>query len=416
MPLPSPYRNPGRWRAVVFRQEVRHGTAGCLLSLVLLAPLLVREWGLMPVVAAVVFYSSVVVPALTGYFSFPKLLLRLTRSLCAVFVRPSLSTPCHAFSYLSAWVASFRAWAAWAARGVVVSMKFVIICVVRACVVLPLSVCVGVGVLCHQTYLALHGVRITCNQIVFFLMLQEVVTPRAHLTALYFVLFYTVLLYIYRALFGRQWTRGVQVGGQSQDLARLAVWYIANRLGRGVAMSFVLVMFTVQFTHVEPDLAFISVTFPYYMLTSHRWSGEERIVSWIRALRLPVLEEEEDFWIPLGALALPMVASLGIGIIAAPSRPWLAVVGCYTNLLVPGLLMARRVAGRDSPPAVVLTACRRATPEELAERPTCPVCLDEMRQARVTPCHHLYHAACLASCLAHSTLCPLCKQPIITDP
>ncbi|XP_045108658.1 uncharacterized protein LOC123503178 isoform X4 [Portunus trituberculatus] len=370
----------------------------------------------MPVVAAVVFYSSVVVPALTGYFSFPKLLLRLTRSLCAVFVRPSLSTPCHAFSYLSAWVASFRAWAAWAARGVVVSMKFVIICVVRACVVLPLSVCVGVGVLCHQTYLALHGVRITCNQIVFFLMLQEVVTPRAHLTALYFVLFYTVLLYIYRALFGRQWTRGVQVGGQSQDLARLAVWYIANRLGRGVAMSFVLVMFTVQFTHVEPDLAFISVTFPYYMLTSHRWSGEERIVSWIRALRLPVLEEEEDFWIPLGALALPMVASLGIGIIAAPSRPWLAVVGCYTNLLVPGLLMARRVAGRDSPPAVVLTACRRATPEELAERPTCPVCLDEMRQARVTPCHHLYHAACLASCLAHSTLCPLCKQPIITDP
>ncbi|MPC81019.1 hypothetical protein E2C01_075619 [Portunus trituberculatus] len=55
----------------------------------------------MPVVAAVVFYSSVVVPALTGYFSFPKLLLRLTRSLCAVFVRPSLSTPCHAFSYLS---------------------------------------------------------------------------------------------------------------------------------------------------------------------------------------------------------------------------------------------------------------------------------------------------------------------------
>ncbi|KAK8395965.1 hypothetical protein O3P69_005213 [Scylla paramamosain] len=314
------------------------------------------------------------------------------------------------------WAASLRAWAAWTARGVVVGVKFVIICVVRACLVLPLSVCVGVGVLCHQTYLALHGVRITCNQIVFFLMLQEVVTPWAHLTALYFVLFYTVLLYIYRALFGRQWTRGVQVGGQSRDLARLAVWYIATRLGRGVAMSFVLVMFTVQFTHVEPDLAFISVTFPYYMLTAHRWSGQERIVSWIRALRLPLLEEEEDFWVPLGALALPVAASLGVGVMAAPSRPWLAVVGCYTNLLVPCLLIARRVAGRDSPPAMVLTACRRATPEEVAERPTCPVCLDEMRQARVTPCHHLYHAACLASCLAHSVLCPLCKQPIITEP
>ena len=74
--------------------------AGCLLSLVLLAPLLVREWGLTPVVAAVVFYSSVVVPALTGYFSFPKLLLRLARSLAAVFLYPSLSAPCHAFAHL----------------------------------------------------------------------------------------------------------------------------------------------------------------------------------------------------------------------------------------------------------------------------------------------------------------------------
>lgn len=72
---------------------------------------------------------------------------------------------------------------------------------------------------------------------------------------------------------GRHWARAVQVG-QSRDLARLAVWYIATRLGRGVAMSFVLVMFTLQFSHVEPDLTFISVTFPYFMLTNHRWSGQ----------------------------------------------------------------------------------------------------------------------------------------------
>lgn len=39
------------------------------------------------------------------------------------------------------------------------------------------------------------------RQVVFFLMMQEVVTPWAHLTALYFLLFYTVLHYIHRALF-----------------------------------------------------------------------------------------------------------------------------------------------------------------------------------------------------------------------
>lgn len=65
----------------------------------------------------------------------------------------------------------------------------------------------------------------------------------------------------------------VQVG-QSRDLARLAVWYIATRLGKGVAMSFVLVMFTLQFSHVEPDLTFISITFTYFVLTQHKWTGQ----------------------------------------------------------------------------------------------------------------------------------------------
>lgn len=139
MPLPSPYRNPGRWRAVVFQQEVRHGTAGearvryvipakfvniatvlavlnkvsvvcsdtgaaaserawaggnrgaflcsdvfpagCLLSLVLLAPLLVPEWGVGRVLAGVLLYSCLLVPAVTNYFSISRLLLRLARAL-----------------------------------------------------------------------------------------------------------------------------------------------------------------------------------------------------------------------------------------------------------------------------------------------------------------------------------------------
>lgn len=44
-----------------------------------------REWGLTPVLMGIVFYSGVIVPALTGYFSFAKLLLRVVRSLLAVF-------------------------------------------------------------------------------------------------------------------------------------------------------------------------------------------------------------------------------------------------------------------------------------------------------------------------------------------
>ncbi|XP_050686087.1 RING finger protein 145-like isoform X1 [Eriocheir sinensis] len=411
MPLPSPYRNPGRWRAVVFRQEVRHGTAGCLLSLILLAPLLVREWGLTPVVVGIVFYSGVIVPALTGYFSFAKLLLRVVRSLLAVFFALPSTASTNGYAHFRGWATSLGRWAAGAVRGVVVGVRFLLVGVVRACVVLPVALSVAVTLAIHETYMSLYGARITANQVVFFLMVQELVTPWAHLTSLYFLLFYTVLVYIHRALFGRHWAMRVQVG-QSHDLARLAVWYIATRLGKGVAMSFVLVMFTLQFSHVEPDLTFISITFTYFILTQHKWTGEERIITWIRALRLPPLEEEEDFWVPLGALVLPLVMSAGVAVVVAPSRPWLVVVAAYTNLLVPGLVVAQRVAGRDSPHAAVLTACRKATPKELEDRPTCPVCLEELRQARVTPCLHLYHASCLASCLAHSSLCPLCKQHI----
>ncbi|KAG0726906.1 RING finger protein 145 [Chionoecetes opilio] len=384
------YRNPGRWRAVVFRQEVRHGTAGCLLSLVLLAPLLVREWGLTPVVVGIVFYSSVVVPALTGYFSFTKLLFRIYRT-TVVFLL-SLPASANGHARLSEWAASVGGWAVRVARGAMVGVRFMLVGLVRACVVLPLTLGVGVALVFHHTYMTLHGARITAS--------QELVTPWAHLTSLYFVLFYTVLLYIYRALFGRPVTwLGTECGK----------W---RPVGKGWAISFGVGLFTFQCSSYRPNLTFIAVTFPYFMLTQHRWSGEEGIVRWIRALRLPLLEEEEAFWVPLGAHTLPIAASLVVGVMVVPVRPWLVFVAAYTNLIVPGLLMARKVAGRDSPHAAVITTCRRATPEELEEHPTCPVCLEELRQARVTPCLHLYHAACLASCLAHSSLCPLCKQPI----
>lgn len=39
----------------------------------------------------------------------------------------------------------------------------------------------------------------------------------------------------------------------------------------------------------------------------------------------------------------------------------------------------------------------------------CAVCLSPMNFARVTPCNHLFHPACLKQCLRSSLQCPLCK-------
>nr|XP_053655330.1 E3 ubiquitin-protein ligase HRD1-like isoform X1 [Cherax quadricarinatus]XP_053655331.1 E3 ubiquitin-protein ligase HRD1-like isoform X1 [Cherax quadricarinatus] len=403
MPLPSPYRNPGRWRAVVFQQEVRHGTAGCLLSVVLLAPLLVPEWGVAPVGALVLVYSCVLVPAVTNYYSFSRLLIRLARALIHGWNKGRSAVHTGLVASLG-WVV------VWVAHWTQVFLWHVLSMVVRALVV-PLVVVGCILQLLHRLYLTFHGPRTTSNQVVFFLLVQQLVTPQAYLTALYFLLFYTILHYLHKALFTRHWVQ-TQQAREAQDLLRLMAWYITVRLGKGVAMSFVLVMFTLQFSHVEPDLVYIASTFIYFVITQRKWTGNERIVSWCRALQVGLLEEEEEFWVPLLLRWLPVAASLCVGALVVPSWPLLVVVAAYTNLLVPGILLADEYLAHQARYSVLTTRCRRATPQEVAEDSMCPVCLDQVRQGRVTPCGHLYHASCLRKCLLLSPLCPLCKQTI----
>ncbi|XP_071552496.1 uncharacterized protein [Panulirus ornatus] len=406
MPLPSPYRNPGRWRAVVFQREVRHGTAGCLLSLVLLAPLLVRTWGLGRVVAAVLLYSCLLVPALTNYFSASRLFLRLLRSI------QNVASPPRSTFYTSLTV-SLGSAVSRAAYWVGAFVRQVLRCLLKA-ITMPFVFIFGCVVpVLHAVYLAFDGFRITSNQVVFFLMMQQLMTPLAHLTALYFLLFYTVLHYIHKALFTRQWVRLVETTRLREDVARLTAWYVAARLGKGVAMSFVLVMFTLQFNHVEPDLLYMAVTFLYFVITQRKWTGNERIVSFIRALRLDLLEEEEEFWVPLLLRGVPLAASACTAVLlAAASSPRLVVVAAYTNLLVPGQLLRQEYMTHATQHIVLSTKCSRATPQEASSHSPCPVCLEDLRQARVTPCGHYYHVACLRRCLLMSPLCPLCKQVI----
>ncbi|XP_071552501.1 uncharacterized protein [Panulirus ornatus] len=369
MPLPSPYRNPGRWRAVVFQREVRHGTAGCLLSLVLLAPLLVRTWGLGRVVAAVLLYSCLLVPALTNYFSASRLFLRLLRSI------QNVASPPRSTFYTSLTV-SLGSAVSRAAYWVGAFVRQVLRCLLKA-ITMPFVFIFGCVVpVLHAVYLAFDGFRITSNQT-------------------------------------RQWVRLVETTRLREDVARLTAWYVAARLGKGVAMSFVLVMFTLQFNHVEPDLLYMAVTFLYFVITQRKWTGNERIVSFIRALRLDLLEEEEEFWVPLLLRGVPLAASACTAVLlAAASSPRLVVVAAYTNLLVPGQLLRQEYMTHATQHIVLSTKCSRATPQEASSHSPCPVCLEDLRQARVTPCGHYYHVACLRRCLLMSPLCPLCKQVI----
>ena len=55
-----------------------------------------------------------------------------------------------------------------------------------------------------------------------------------------------------------------------------------------------------------------------------------------------------------------------------------------------------------------------ANPSHNDDHPTCCTCMTSVDPAgaRRLPCSHAFHPECLARCLQHSALCPLCKVPV----
>eukprot|EP00094_Tigriopus_californicus_P010015 TCALIF_09658-PA protein Name:"Similar to AMFR E3 ubiquitin-protein ligase AMFR (Homo sapiens)" AED:0.08 eAED:0.08 QI:0/0.33/0.5/0.75/1/1/4/48/245 len=45
--------------------------------------------------------------------------------------------------------------------------------------------------------------------------------------------------------------------------------------------------------------------------------------------------------------------------------------------------------------------------------PTCPICLDDMDEGRMTPCNHCFHGICLRRSLKISPKCPKCRQDLV---
>jgi hypothetical protein len=42
----------------------------------------------------------------------------------------------------------------------------------------------------------------------------------------------------------------------------------------------------------------------------------------------------------------------------------------------------------------------------------CSICLQDMENAKITPCNHFYHEMCLRKWLSTKTDCPLCSEKI----
>ena len=58
-----------------------------------------------------------------------------------------------------------------------------------------------------------------------------------------------------------------------------------------------------------------------------------------------------------------------------------------------------------------------ASAEQLAQHDdVCAICYNEMKNARITPCGHIFHSMCLRKWLYVKESCPMCHRDIVQDP
>ncbi|XP_066993374.2 protein TRC8 homolog isoform X2 [Anabrus simplex] len=273
----------------------------------------------------------------------------------------------------------------------------------------------------HEIYCGLRRTHTTVTQILFFLIAEKALCPDQRFISLYGLLFCTMLAYLYHSLQARHWTQ-LMFTTTTADFLRLTSAFIIIRLGKGVAMSFILISITLQFDHLEPSMSFIIVTVLYFVLTQFlKTAGKENIVVYfIQQLELNLFDGLEEYWIPLILNSITVLLTLGNVVIAfynnIENLP-LCLIVSYSNVVVVAQQMFDEYLLPLRDQQLLMERYPFANKEQLAQfgDGVCAVCLDDMHlfTARITPCRHIFHGKCLRRCLQQYQQCPLCKQQLV---
>lgn len=274
-----------------------------------------------------------------------------------------------------------------------------------------------------------EGMLLLLNQVLFFMLCDRWFCPDDRLTGLYSLLFYNILCYLchYAAnvLSLRDYTPYVHVSDQSKvrHLA-MSVTKVVLDLTKGVTFVitgvFMLLVFGLEqgLEHFSPSWPYLALTATYFALTER--ACQERLPSVLSWLQLESLENLEPLWAPvlsrlassLATLLLVVTVSFwggdgvrggawGLCLLASYFNVYLGLKAMDRHLKV--LLQERARLGRF----------RFATRQELKGLDdVCPVCLQRMSLARVTPCRHMFHGDCLRRSLKDRSTCPMCKQEL----
>lgn len=344
-PVRGVYRNPGRWRAVIDQQEIRHSTAGCLLSVILFAPLFVRTYGVVSVATASLLYAGVIVPALAGYYSLPAVITlaccRLWRSRhdTSTSTRPSLhqgwilpavhlllhtATSLLLFLPLLLWTLLSRLSLHAILRSLTqvfyITFEVFFTCIVPgllcvAVLVLLLPV-LGVPLLLHASWKAAaaqggrHGGGVppsmtqcvTVNQAVLFVSAERLLLGgQVRVLGLSHLLMYSTASYVFVRYFGPPPPVVSPTRGGAPSYLAGTGWFMAGKMAKGAVVSAMLSLTGYQCLDGR-HLLYTALTLLYYLITEHKGftrSGEGRLITLIKKLHISALEEDEHFWLPV---------------------------------------------------------------------------------------------------------------------
>lgn len=245
--------------------------------------------------------------------------------------------------------------------------------------------------------------------------------PQKKVTGLYSLMFYNVIAYcvsyIKELIEKEDWSPYVNMT-QHSNIKHLAMsaskivleW--TKAITFIITVTFMLLVFGLEqgLEHYQPTALYTFVTWTYYMCTEKVFTNIFN--SLLLFLRLHQFEALEIFYAPVLlryytlSLASVMVIFL---IFYGPLKFTFGAFYLTVYLKAKDLVMNYLSRLREE--QAILGKFRKATSEEIENcDDVCAVCLSPMERARVTPCHHLFHAECLRQCLNNSHNCPICKR------
>ncbi|CAH0551870.1 unnamed protein product [Brassicogethes aeneus] len=282
---------------------------------------------------------------------------------------------------------------------------------------------------CERIFMKMNNISNLTTQLVFFMMCDRVLLcsfggtncPEKKITGLYTLMFYNVIAYcvsyIKELIQKEDWSITVNMAPNSKlkHVAMSATKIVlewTKAVTFIITVTFMLLVFGLEqgLQHYQPTLLYTLTTWSYYLCTEKIFV--DLFLPLLLLLKLKSLEALEAFYAPVILRYYTIaLATILVSILTFYGQIRFTILAFYLTVYLKTKDMVLNCLKNLKDEQAMLGKFRYATEDEIENcDDVCAVCLMPMKRARVTPCHHLFHASCLRQCLNNCMICPICKQ------